>query len=145
MALGLEYSSALLKAQMDAITTTVGNAAVLRIYGGTKAAACATTTAEQVLAELPCGTPFAPGASTAQPSVLTVTDPTTDADATASGTPTWWRVVANGAAAGAAGIIDGTAGQTGTAGVDFDMIVGVITINQPVDVTAWTITSKTGT
>ena len=88
MALDLDYSAALLKAQMDAITTTVGNAS-------------------------------------------------------ASGTPTWWRIAASGAAAGAAGFIDGTAGQSGTAGVDYEMIIGATTSGQPVNVTAFTITSGT--
>lgn len=142
MALDLDYSAALLKAQMDAITTTVGNAALLRIYGGTKPAGPGTTTAETLLAELTCGSPFASGATTAVPSVLTVTDPTT-ANASATGTPTWWRIAASGAAAGAAGFIDGTAGQSGTAGVDYDMIIGGTTSGQPVNVTSFTITSGT--
>ncbi len=142
MALDLDYSAALLKAQMDAITSTVGNAALLRIDGGTKPAGPGTTTAETLLAELTCGTPFASGASSAVPSVLTVTDPTT-ANAAASGTPTWWRIAATGAAAGAAGFIDGTAGQSGTAGTDFEMIIGATTSGQPVNATAFTLTSGT--
>lgn len=142
MALDLDYSAALLKAQMDAITSTVGNAALLRIYGGTKPAGPGTTTAETLLAELTCGSPFAGGATSAVPSVLTVTDPTT-ANAAASGTPTWWRIAAAGAAAGAAGFIDGTAGQSGTAGTDYEMIIGATTSGQPVNVTAFTLTSGT--
>ncbi len=142
MALDLDYSIALLQAQMAAIVTTVGNAALLRIYGGSKPATPASTTAETCLAELTCGSPFAGASSAAIPSVLTVTDPTT-ANALADGTPTWWRIAPAGAAAGAAGFIDGTAGQSGTAGVDYEMIIGATTSGQPVNVTAFTLTSGT--
>ena len=143
MAVNRKYNIALLQAQMAAVVTAVGNAALLRIYDGSQPADPSVAISGQTLCrELVCGTPFAPASSAARPSVLTVNDPTTNSNAT-GGTPTWWRVCAAGTGAGAAGIIDGNCAQSGTPGTDADMICGVITSGQPVDVTGWTITSGT--
>lgn len=136
MALALRYSIATQKDRMDAITTRVGNAGKLYIFQGTKPANPDTTHSEVLLAgPFTLGTPFAPGATSASPSVLSPTLPS-NVNASASGTPTWWRVTPSGGSATSAGIIDGTCGTSNA-----DMIIGNTTNGQPVAITAWTLTS----
>jgi hypothetical protein len=138
MASKLNYSAALEKARMDAITTAVGNAGKLWIYSGTQPAGPGTTHALTLLAgPFTLGTPFAAGATTALPSVLSPTLPA-NVNAAASGTPTWWRVSATAGTDGSAGIIDGSAGASAA-----DMTIGATTSGQPVAITAWSISSAT--
>lgn len=137
MASKLNYSAALEKARADAITTAVGNAGKLWIYKGTQPPAGPGSTHSEVLVAGPftLGTPFAPGATTALPSVLSPTLPS-NVNATTSDQPTWWRVSASGGSDGSAGLVDGSAGTSGA-----DMTIGPTTSGQPVAITAWTITS----
>jgi hypothetical protein len=134
----LNYVAALEKARMDAITTTIGNAGKLWIYKGTQPAGPGTTHALTLVAgPFTLGSPFAPGATTALPSVLSPTLPS-NVNATTSDQPTWWRVSTSGGSDGAAGSIDGSAGTSGC-----DMTVGPTTSGQPVAITAWTHSSAT--
>ncbi len=80
------YSTALRNAQMDAITSTVGNGGKLVIYAGTRPATGGA--AGTVLATFTMGTPFA---SASSGGVLTVTLPA-DVVATATGTAAWARL-----------------------------------------------------
>lgn len=138
MAAKLNYSAALEKARMDQITTTVGNAGKLWIYKGTQPAGPGTTHSLTLVAgPFTLGSPFAPGATTALPSVLSPTLPS-NVNATTSDQPTWWRVSASGGTDGAAGLVDGSAGTSGC-----DMTIGPTTSGQPVAITAWTLSSAT--
>lgn len=138
MASKLNYAASLEKARMDAITTAVGNAGKLWIYKGTQPAGPGTTHALTLVAgPFTLGTPFAPGATSALPSVLSPTLPA-NVNATTSDQPTWWRVSTSAGTDGAAGLIDGSAGTSGA-----DMTIGPTTAGQPVAITAWTLSSAT--
>ena len=114
---------------LDAITTRAGNAALLRIYDGTRPATGGTAT--NLLAELVCGTPFAAAAASA---VLTLNSITTDASANNTGTATWFRIVK---ADGTTFVMDGS---VGTSGADLNLTSTSIVATQPVAVSAFTIT-----
>lgn len=138
MASKLNYSAALEKARMDANTTIVGAAAKLWIYSGAQPTGPGTTHTNTLMAgPFTLGSPFAPGATSALPSVLSPTLPS-NVNASATGTPTWWRVSIAAGTDGGAGIIDGSAGASGC-----DMTIGGTTSGQPVAITAWTINSGT--
>lgn len=128
----MKYSTALMQAQMDAITTAVGNAGKLRIYDSTRPAFGGTATT--LLAEFTLGTPFASGSSAARPSVLSPTLPSA-VTASAAGTATWYRVVKSD---GTTVVIDGDASASSG-----DMQLNTTTIGSgvQVSVTSWTITS----
>ncbi len=127
------YAASLEKARMDAITTAVGNAGVLETRDGTQPAGPGTTATGTLLASHTMGSPFASGATTALPSVLSPTLPS-NVNASASSTPTWFRIKTSGGTA----LIDGSAGASGC-----DMTIGATTSGQPVAVTAATFTSAT--
>lgn len=84
------YSTTLRNAQLDAITTAVGNAGKLALYDGVRPATGGSATTK--LAEFTLGTPFAPGAAAG------VLSPTLPADTTglAAGTATWGRITTSG-------------------------------------------------
>lgn len=128
MALAYEVAT-LRNAMLDAITTRAGNAALLRIYDGTRPATGGTATT--LLAELTCGTPFAAGASAG---VLTLGAITKDASANATGTATWFRIVK---ADGTTHVLDG---NVGTSGSDLNLTTTSIVATQPVSVSSFTIT-----
>lgn len=121
------YATTLRNAQLDAITTAVGNAGKLRIYDGTRPATGGAATT--LLAEFTLGTPFSGAAAAA------VLSPTLPADTTgvAAGTATWFRITTSGAAA----VIDGSAG---TSGADLILNTTTISIGVAVSVTGFTIT-----
>lgn len=134
----LNYSAALEKARMDELTTIVGNAGKLYIFQGTQPAGPGTTHTETLDAgPFTLGSPFAPGATTALPSVLSPTLPS-NVNASASAQPTWWRVTTSAGTSTGAGIIDGSAGTSGC-----DMTIGPTTSGQPVAITSWTHSSAT--
>lgn len=84
------YSTTLRNAQLDAITTAVGNAGKLALYDGTRPATGGSATTK--LAEFTLGTPFAAGAAAG------VLSPTLPPDTTgiAAGTATWGRITTSG-------------------------------------------------
>ena len=133
MASKLNYSAALEKARMDAITTAVGNAGLLYIFSGVQPAGPAGADGTLVAGPFTLGSPFAAGATSALPSVLSPTLPA-NVNSTTSVQPTWWRVKTSGATA----VLDGSAGVAGC-----DMTIGAPTAGQPVAITAWTISSAT--
>jgi hypothetical protein len=138
MASKLNYVAALEKARMDEITTAVGSAGKLFMFKGTQPAGPGTTHAEVLVAgPFTLGSPFAPGATSALPSVLSPTLPS-NVNATTSDQPTWWRVTTSAGSATSAGIVDGSAATSGA-----DMTVGPTTAGQPVAITAWTLSSAT--
>ena len=125
-----KYSTTLINARLDAITTAVGNAGILRIYSGTRPANVAAAITGTILAELTCGTPFAPAASSG---VLTPNSVTQDSSANATGTATHFRLFTSGGTA----VADG---DVGTSGSDLNLTTTSIVSTQPVSVTSWTIT-----
>ena len=138
MASKLNYSAALEKARMDANTTIIGNAGKLYLFSGTQPAGPGTTHAQTLIAgPFTLGTPFAPGATTALPSVLSPTLPS-NVNASSTGQATWWRVCTSAGDGSTNGVIDGSAGTSGA-----DMTVGPATSGQPVAITSWTISSAT--
>jgi hypothetical protein len=127
----LNYSQACEQAQLNATTTTVGNAGLLYIYSGAQPSGPAGADGTLVAGPFTMGTPFAPGASAALPSVLSPTLPA-NVNAAASVQPTWWRIKTSGAVA----VLDGSAGVSAA-----DMTIGTPTSGQPVAITGFTITS----
>lgn len=128
--MALAYEAATLRdAMLDAITTQAGNAALLRIYDGTRPATGGTATT--LLAELTCGTPFAAAAVNG---VLTLGAITQDSSANATGTATWFRIVASN---GTTHVMDG---NVGTSGSDLNLTTTSIVSGQPVSVTSFVIT-----
>lgn len=128
--MALAYEAATLRdAMLDAITTRAGNAALLRIYNGTRPATGGTVTT--LLAELTCGTPFAAAAVNG---VLTLGAITQDASANATGTASWFRIVQSD---GTTFVLDG---DVGTSGSDLNLTTTSIVSGQPVSVTSFVIT-----
>ena len=118
-------------AMLDTITTRAGNAALLRIYDGTRPATGAAITTQVLLAELTCGTPFAAGAAAG---VLTLAAITQDASANNTGTATWFRIVKSD---GTTFVLDGS---VATSGSDLNLTTTSIVATQPVSVTSFVIT-----
>lgn len=126
--MALAYATTLRNAMLDEITTAAGNAALLRIYDGSRPATGGSATT--LLAELTCGTPFAASAASG---VLTLGSITQDSSANATGTATWFRIVTSGGTF----VLDG---NVGTSGSDLNLTTTSIVSGQPVSVTSFTIT-----
>lgn len=128
----VSLTTAVRNAKLDAITTATGNAALLRIYDGTPPAnANAALSGNTKLAELVCGTPFAPAASGG---VLTANAISNDASADATGTASFYRLYKS----------DGTTvinqGSVGTSGADLNLNTLAIVSGGPVAVSSFTFT-----
>lgn len=134
----LNYVAALEKARMDAITTTVGNAGKLYFFTGTQPAGPGTTHSLTLVAgPFTLGSPFAPGATSALPSVLSPTLPS-NVNASSSNQATWARVCTSAGDGSTNGIIDYSAGVSGC-----DITIGPSTSGQPVAITSWAQNSNT--
>lgn len=122
------YAANLRNAQLDAITTFAGNAALLRIYNGTRPATGGAATT--LLGTFTLGSPLAAGA------VAGVLSPTLPADTTgaAAGTATWFRIVK---ADGTTHVLDGSAG---TSGADLILNTTTVSVGVALAITAFTIT-----
>lgn len=125
------YATNLRNAQLDPITTFAGNAALLRIYDGTRPATGGTATTK--LAEFTLGTPFSGAAAAA------VLSPTLPANTTglAAGTATWGRIVKSD---GTTHVADFSVTATGGGG-DCQLNTTTISIGVTVSITAFTITA----
>lgn len=123
------YAVALRNAQLDAITTFIGNAGLLRIYDGARPATGGAATT--LLATFTLGTPFDAAAAAAG---LTPNLPA-DTTGAAAGTATWARVVK---ADGTTHVADISAG---TAGTDVILNTATISVGVAVSVISWTITA----
>lgn len=121
------YSTTLRNAQLDAITTAVGNAGLLRVYDGTRPATGGAATTK--LAEFTLGTPFASAAASASlsPNLPSATT------GLAAGTATWFRIVTS---AGTQ-VIDGS---VSTSGADMNLNTTTISVGVAVSVSSFTIT-----
>jgi hypothetical protein len=122
------YAEDLRDAQLDAITTFAGNAALLRIYNGTRPATGGAATT--LLGTFTLGSPLAAGAAAG------VLSPTLPADTTgaAAGTATWFRIVK---ADGTTHVIDGS---VGTSGADLNLNTTTVSVGVALAITAFTIT-----
>lgn len=120
------YATTLRNAQLDAITTAVGNAGKLRIYDGVRPATGGSATT--LLAEFTLGSPFSGAAAAGSMS------PTLPSDTTgvAAGTATWFRIVTSANAF----VIDGS---VGTSGADCNLNTTTISIGVDVAITGFTI------
>lgn len=123
------YVATLRNAQLDAITTFVGNAGKLQLYTATRPATGGTATTALITA-FTMGTPFAPGASAG---VLSPNLPSATVGASA-GTAAWFRLFKT----------DGTTicldGSVGTSGADLIVNTTTISVGVAVSITAFTIT-----
>jgi hypothetical protein len=133
MAAKLNNSATLEKAEMDGAIAAIGNAALLYIYSGTQPSGTAGADGTLAAGPFTCGSPFAPAASSALPSVVSPTLPS-NVNASASIQPTWWRVKTSGGTP----MQDGSAGTSGC-----DMTIGPTTSGQPVAIAAWGFNSAT--
>ena len=125
MAIG--YVTTLRNAMLDQITSTIGNAGLLRIYDGTRPATGGAATT--LIAQLTGGTPWAPASSAAQVTANSITG----ANASASSTATWFRWTTSGGTA----VMDG---NVGTSGSDLNLTTTTVVSGQPVSVTSFVIT-----
>lgn len=122
------FSAALEKARHDATIATIGNAGLGWLYKGTQPAGPGTTHANVLIAgPWTLGSPFG-SATTALPSVLSITLPS-NVNAITADQATFLRITNSAGTDGGAGIIDLSAGVSGC-----DVTVGPTTIGQPV---AW--------
>ena len=126
--MALSYETTLRNTRLNAITTAAGSNALLRIYSGVRPATGGATTT--LLAELTCGSTFAPAASGG---VLTLNAITQDSSANNTGTATWFRLVTSGGSF----VLDGS---VATSGSDMNLVSTSITAGQPVQITSFTIT-----
>lgn len=127
MTLGI--NTAVRNARLDAITTQVGTSGILRIYSGTRPATAGTATT--LLAQLTFNaSAFAAAASAG---VLTL-NAITGANASSTGTASWFRILKSDATTIC---IDGDVSTTGS---DLNMTSTAFTSGQPVAVSSWTIT-----
>jgi hypothetical protein len=132
--MALKFPAAFRTTRAGTVTTRAGNGALLRIYDGTRAADADTAIGAQVLlAELVCGTPFAPGAASG---VLTANAITQDSSANASGTATWFRLLDS---AGTTTVMDGSVTASGGGG-DLQLVTTTVVATQPVQVTSFVLT-----
>src|SRR5574343_488322 len=129
MASKLNYSSTAQQGKLNSIGTSVGSAGLLYLYSGTQPSGTGGADGTLVAGPFTLGTPFAPAASAADPSVLSPNLPA-NVNASASTQATWFRVKTSGGTA----VFDGSAGTSGC-----DMTIGPATSGQPVAITAWTI------
>lgn len=130
--MGLQQSTTLRNAQLDAITTAVGSAGLLKIYTGTQPADVATSASGTLLSTHTLGSPFASGASSG---ALAPTLPS-NVNAAASGTAGYYRVTTSG---GTAVYQDGVVSSGN--GLVLNPANNVITSGQPVQVNSWSITA----
>lgn len=127
--MAIAYAETLRNDQLDEITARAGNAALLRIYDGSRPATGGTATT--LLAELTCGSPFAGAAASG---ALTANAITADSSANATGTATWFRIVQSD---GSTHVLDG---DVGTSGSDLNLDSVSIVAGGTVSVTSFVIT-----
>jgi hypothetical protein len=129
MASALHIANLGVNAEVDALTALLSNG-YLRIYDGVQPASAETAiTTQTLLAELRFGTP---GWGAAVAGVATATAITSDTDANATGTASWFRAFKSD---GTSAVLDGS---VGTADADINLPSVAIQIHATVDVDALT-------
>lgn len=124
------YAPDLRDDRLDAVVAFAGNAAVLRIYDGTRPATGAAITTQTLLGELTCGSPL----GTVATQQLTMNAITRDSSANASGTASWWRLLKSD---GTTFVMDGSCGLSGA---DMNLVSLSIIAGQPIEINSWVIT-----
>lgn len=130
----LKLPDAFRQIRADTWPTRAGNAALLRIYSGAQPADADTAASGTLLAELTCGSPFAPAASAE--GVSTANAITQDSSANATGTAGYFRLVKSD---GTTVVCDGTVTATGGGG-QLELVTTSIVSGQPVQVTSFVVT-----
>lgn len=131
--MSLQFSVAVRNAMLDAIETTIGTSAVLKIRTGAAPANCAAADSGTVLATISLASDWAAaaGSGTKALSSLPLQDPSADA----SGTAAHYRLYASD------GTTCGHQGTVGTSGTDMIVDSTSFTAGQVFNVTAWTWTA----
>jgi len=132
--MALQYSTAVRNAKLDAVETSIGTSAVLRLRTGSPPANCATADSGTVLATLNLPTDWMNAASGG---VKTLNGTWQDTSADATGTAGHWRLYASdGTTCGAQGTITVTGG-----GGDMTLDSVSITAGQQVTITSFSLTA----
>lgn len=132
MASNLKFATATRNKQLDGITTAAGNSGTIKIYSGTQPADANTAlSGNTLLATLTCNATFAPSASSG---ALTLNSITSDTNAAATGTASFFRMLKS----------DGTTvvmdGSVGTSGCDMNLNTTSIVSGATVACTSFVIT-----
>lgn len=129
--MAVQLSTAVRNARLDAIETTIGTSAVLKIRTGAQPATCATADSGTVLVTITCPSDWAAAAASGAKALAGTWQ---DASADATGTAAHWRLYASD---GTTCHAQGTVGQgSGDLSLDNTSIVA----GQVVTVTAFTLT-----
>lgn len=109
MASNLKFATTTRNKRLDGITTAAGNSGFIKLYTGTQPADANTAlSGNTLLATLTCNATFAPSASSGQ---LTLNSITSDTNAAATGTATFFRMLKSDATTV---VMDGTVGTSGS-------------------------------
>ncbi len=133
--MSLQYSTAVRNARLDAIESTIGTSAIMRIRTGSVPATCATADAGTVVATLNLPSDWMAAASSGTKAMSGTWQ---DASADATGTAAHFRIYDS---AGTTCHMQGTVGTSGT-----DLIVDStsFTSGQSFSITAFTLTAANG-
>ena len=132
--MALQKSVAVRNAQLDAIETTIGTSAILKIRSGAAPATCATADSGTVLATLNLPSDWMSAASAGVKSLLGTWS---DASADATGTAAHFRIYASdGTTCGLQGAVTATGG-----GGDMEVVTTAFVATQPVSITGFTLTA----
>lgn len=129
--MAIQMSVAVRNARLNAIETTIGTSAVLKVRTGAQPASCAASDAGTVLATYSLNSDWAAAASSGSKAL---NDLPLSATASASGTAGHWRVYASD------GTTCGMQGSVGAGSGDLNLDTTTITNGQTVNITGWTIT-----
>ena len=128
--MAIQMSAALRNARLDAITTLLGNGALIEIRTGAQPANVAAADSGTLLATLTGGTPFAAGAASG---VLTLSAITGDSSADASGTAAHYRLKTSGGTCHEQGTVTATGG-----GGDMTFTSVAFVASEPITMNSWT-------
>lgn len=127
----LSYTTTERDSRLDVLSAAIGSAGILKIYGGSVPATVgASLGGATLLAQLTCGTPFAPASSAG---LLTANAIATESSADGTGTAAFFRITDS---LGNAQI----QGSCGTSGADLNFNSTSIAAGAQVSVTSLTIT-----
>lgn len=130
----LQYSVAVRNARLDAVETTIGTSAIMKIRSGSQPADCATADSGTVLATLSLPSDWLAAASSGTKSKSGTWE---DASADATGTAAHFRIYAsNGTTCGAQGSVTATGG-----GGDLTVDSTSFTVGQAFSVTSFVLTA----
>lgn len=124
-----QYSVAVNNARLDAIESTIGTSAKLRIYTGSAPANCAAAATGTLLIEIALPSDWMSAAASASKAKLG----TWSGSATGTGTAGYFRILDSGATA------TGLQGTAGTSGTDMILDSASITSGQSVTINSFTI------